>query len=113
MKRRLFLSLTVSTLAVGALATSGCNHQVGRQSPPPAAVTVTPVEQKEIVEWNEFTGRTEPVESVEILSLIHIYGGKTIRPEQPMFPAARANSTASIVLDDAMPATTGALPSSV
>jgi len=66
MKRRLFLSLTVSTLAAGALATSGCNHQASRQSPPPTAVTVRPVEQKEIVEWNEFTGRTEPVESVEI-----------------------------------------------
>ena len=31
-----------------------------------AAVTVAPVEQKEIVEWDEFTGRTEPVESVEV-----------------------------------------------
>ncbi len=27
---------------------------------------MAPVEQKEIVEWSEFTGRTEPVESVEI-----------------------------------------------
>jgi RND family efflux transporter MFP subunit len=62
------LSLTVSTLAVGALAifSSGCGKQVSQQGPPPAAVTVAPVEQKEIVEWSEFTGRTEPVESVEI-----------------------------------------------
>ncbi len=29
-------------------------------------MTVAPVEQKEIVEWSGFTGRTEPVESVEI-----------------------------------------------
>jgi RND family efflux transporter MFP subunit len=29
-------------------------------------VTVAPVEEKELVEWDEFTGRTEPVESVEI-----------------------------------------------
>jgi RND family efflux transporter MFP subunit len=27
---------------------------------------VAPVEQKELVEWGEFTGRTEPVESVEV-----------------------------------------------
>ncbi len=68
MKKKLFLSLTVSTLAVGALAifSSGCGKQVSQQGPPPAAVTVAPVEQKEIVEWSEFTGRTEPVESVEI-----------------------------------------------
>jgi RND family efflux transporter MFP subunit len=67
-KKKLFLSLTVSTLAVGALAifSSGCGKQVSQQGPPPAAVTVAPVEQKEIVEWSEFTGRTEPVESVEI-----------------------------------------------
>ena len=29
-------------------------------------MTVAPVEQQEIVEWDEFTGRTEPVESVEV-----------------------------------------------
>jgi RND family efflux transporter MFP subunit len=68
MKFGIFKSLTVSTLAVGALAvlSTGCSHQVGRQGPPPAAVTVAPVEQKEIVEWDEFTGHTEPVDSVEI-----------------------------------------------
>jgi multidrug efflux system membrane fusion protein len=68
MKHRFFLSLTISTLTVGALAilSAGCSHKVSRQSPPATAVTVAPVEQKEIVEWNEFTGRTEPVDSVEI-----------------------------------------------
>jgi RND family efflux transporter MFP subunit len=62
------LSLTVSTLTVGALAilSAGCSHRTSQQGPPPAAVTVAPVEQKEIVEWSEFTGRTEPVESVDI-----------------------------------------------
>jgi RND family efflux transporter MFP subunit len=68
MKHKLLLSLTVSTLAVGALAvlSTGCSRQVSQQGPPPAAVTVAPVEQKEIIEWDEFTGRTEPVDSVEI-----------------------------------------------
>src|SRR5712675_1618618 len=68
MKHRLFLSLTISTLSFCALAilSTGCGHKVSQQSRPPAAVTVAPVEQKEIVEWSEFTGRTEPVESVEI-----------------------------------------------
>jgi RND family efflux transporter MFP subunit len=67
-KQKYFLSSTVSTLAVGALAifSSGCGKQASQQGPPPAAVTVAPVQQKEIVEWSEFTGRTEPVESVEI-----------------------------------------------
>ncbi len=30
------------------------------------AVTVAPVERKNIVEWEEFTGRTEPLDSVEV-----------------------------------------------
>jgi RND family efflux transporter MFP subunit len=68
MSKKLFLSLSVSTLTVGALAilSVGCSHQVSQQGSPPTAVTVAPVEQREIVEWSEFTGRTEPVDSVEI-----------------------------------------------
>ena len=68
MKHRFFLSLTISTLTVGALAilSAGCSHKVSQQNRPATAVTVAPVEQKEIVEWSEFTGRTEPVDSVEI-----------------------------------------------
>jgi membrane fusion protein, multidrug efflux system len=68
MKHKIFVSLTASTLAVGALAmlSTGCDHKVTQQGPPAPAVTVAPVEQKEIVEWSGFTGRTEPVESVEI-----------------------------------------------
>jgi RND family efflux transporter MFP subunit len=60
--------LLIGVLA-GAIAglVAGCGHAAAQsQSRPPAAVTVAPVEQKEIVEWTEFTGRTEPVESVEI-----------------------------------------------
>lgn len=33
---------------------------------PPPKVTVAPVAQKQIIEWEEFTGRTEAVEMVEI-----------------------------------------------
>lgn len=33
---------------------------------PPAPVTVANVEQRELVEWEEFTGRVEPVETVEL-----------------------------------------------
>ena len=65
MKSQLYLFTAGSTLAVSLLA-SGCAPKTTQQGPPPAAVTVAPVEQKEIVEWNEFTGRTEPVDSVEI-----------------------------------------------
>ena len=56
-----------STLAALSLIT-GCSgsHAAPPAAPPPPAVTVAPVSQKEIVEWREFTGHTEPVQSVEV-----------------------------------------------
>src|SRR5882724_1897635 len=61
--RFIFPALTVSAvLAVG----TGCNKSAAQQRPPAPSVTVAPVEKKEIVEWDEFTGRTEAVESVEV-----------------------------------------------
>jgi RND family efflux transporter MFP subunit len=60
--------LTLPALALGALLTLciGCGRTTAQQNPPAPSVTVAPVEQKEMVEWDEFTGRTEPVESVEV-----------------------------------------------
>ncbi len=68
MKNRNFVSVMVSAAVVGAamILTTGCERKVEHKAPPPPAVTVAPVEQQEIVEWSEFTGRTEPVDSVEI-----------------------------------------------
>jgi RND family efflux transporter MFP subunit len=65
MKPKFYIFAAISTLTAGLLAT-GCSQKTTQQGPPPPAVTVAPVEQKEIVEWSGFTGRTEPVESVEI-----------------------------------------------
>ena len=45
---------------------SGCGRPPAQGKAPMPSVTVAPVEQKEIVERDEFTGRIEPVESVEI-----------------------------------------------
>jgi multidrug efflux system membrane fusion protein len=62
---RFAIALAAAVLIM-ALAT-GCKP-ANAQPPgtPPPTVTVAAVEQQEIVEWDEFTGRTEPVESVEV-----------------------------------------------
>jgi len=62
------LSFALAALAAGSLTVlvAGCGARAASQPPPPPTVTVAPVEQKELVEWDEFTGRTEPVESVEV-----------------------------------------------
>src|SRR5260221_3593843 len=68
MKAKLFFRLSFPPLALIALTSlsTGCSRSSAQQSPPPPAVTVAPVERKEIVEWDEFTGRIEAVDSVEV-----------------------------------------------
>ena len=64
-----FLRLCALTFLTGVTA-GACSPVAAAarrsQQAPPPSVTVAPVEQKEIVEWSEFTGRIEPVESVEV-----------------------------------------------
>lgn len=69
MKTKIIFRLTLSTVALAAAVV--LYTRLGRSAPQqrpmaPPSVTVAPVEQKEIVEWDEFTGRTEPVEFVEV-----------------------------------------------
>lgn len=75
MKQGKFFRLTVLTfLTVAGLALlTGCGRSGVKQQAPPPSVTVAPVEQKDIVEWSEFTGRVEPVESVEVRPRISGY----------------------------------------
>ena len=62
---RISIALALATLAAMLM---GCGPAGAQQqsAPPPPQVTVAPVEQQEIVEWDEFTGRTEAVEIVEV-----------------------------------------------
>jgi RND family efflux transporter MFP subunit len=60
------LALSALTLGVALALSTGCNRSAAQQRPPPPSVTVALVQSEEIVEWDEFTGRIEPVESVEV-----------------------------------------------
>src|SRR5688572_22787171 len=68
MKLKFIFPLSVSALLLGAVAifSTGCGSSAAQQQPPAPSVTVAAVEHKEIVEWDEFTGRTEAVERVEV-----------------------------------------------
>ncbi|EEF58871.1 efflux transporter, RND family, MFP subunit [Pedosphaera parvula Ellin514] len=64
---QLFRFSTVMLAVGGAgLLVAGCEHNQAQQQMPIPQVTVAKVEAKEVVEWDEFTGRTEAVETVEI-----------------------------------------------
>src|SRR5262245_34835094 len=62
---RAIFEMAVLSLLIAIAA--GCTSRAGMPAPPaPPKVTVAPVEQRELVEWDEFTGRTEAVEFVEV-----------------------------------------------
>src|SRR5438477_8814210 len=63
-----FLRLIPLPLALGMTLVlfAGCSRPNAQQSPPPPTVTVAPPERRDMIEWDEFTGRTEAVESVEV-----------------------------------------------
>ena len=60
------------TLAVSAvlILVNGCTRNSAQSAPPPPSVTVAPAEEQQLVEWDEFTGRTEAVEFVEVRSRV-------------------------------------------
>src|SRR5690348_17956102 len=53
-------------LFIHGLSFPGCNRQPPQQAPPPPPVTIAKPVQKEVGEWDEFTGRTDAVQMVDI-----------------------------------------------
>ena len=67
MKNKFYGMILVGmALAVAAAGLSGCGRAGAQQQMPPPQVTVAPVVEKEIVEWSEFTGRVQPLDSVDV-----------------------------------------------
>lgn len=61
------LLLASCALAALALLSSGCKRPSSHSAmPPPPQVSVATVEQQELVEWEELTGRTAPIEFVGV-----------------------------------------------
>ncbi|HEY1053122.1 MAG TPA: biotin/lipoyl-binding protein, partial [Prosthecobacter sp.] len=59
---------------------------------PPAPVTVAPVEQRMLVEWEEFTGRVEAVELVDLrprvsgyITDVHFQSGAMVQKGDKLF----------------------------
>ncbi len=67
------------------------SHGGGMQMPP-APVTLAAVESKELVEWEEFTGRVEALETVELkprvsgyITEVHFKSGALVKKEDLLF----------------------------
>jgi membrane fusion protein, multidrug efflux system len=115
--------LTLFALSICLLFT-GCGKQGQPSSPAPPTVSVIHPVQREVVEWDEYTGRLESPESVEVrarvsgyLDKVHFKEGKEVkkgdllltidrRPYQAEFDRAegehqRAESQAELAKNDA------------
>ena len=67
MKKKWIQFILWGTVMAGAAGLmTGCGRAAAQPQMPPPQVTVAPVEEKEIVEWSEFTGRVEPVDAVDV-----------------------------------------------
>ena len=103
--KRLF---TVAAFAAVSLIVVNCNKSPANKGSPPLPVNVVTASEKEVNEWDEFTGRLDPVESVEIrprvsgyITEIHFEAGAIVkkgdllyvidpRPYQADFDRAKA-----------------------
>jgi len=64
--RRASVALSIG-LSISALAVAGCARSEAQEAPPAAPqVTAAPAIARELTEWDEFTARLEPVQSVAI-----------------------------------------------
>ena len=91
-----FLGIT-STLTLAILALTACQKSESgapgaNQGPPPAEVSVAQVLSKEITQWDDFTGRVEAKETIEIrprvggyLASVNFDEGKPVKKGQLLF----------------------------
>ena len=77
---------TVAAFAAVSLIVVDCNKSTANKGAPPLPVNVVTVVEKEVNEWDEFTGRLDPVESVEIrprvsgyITEIHFEAGAIVK----------------------------------
>jgi membrane fusion protein, multidrug efflux system len=90
-QRRLHAVLPVA-LAACALALGGCDRKPAAAAAPPPPVTVAHPLQKNITEWDEYTGRFQAVETVEIrarvsgyIDQVHVNEGQVVKQGDLLF----------------------------
>ncbi len=85
---------TLLLLPVGFLAACGAPEgpPQGGGAPPPTQVTLAEVEKRPLVEWEEFTGRVEAVETVELrprvsgyITEVHFQAGVVVEKNAILF----------------------------
>src|SRR5213594_3602948 len=83
--------LTLSALFIGSFLT-GCGKRAQPATPPPPTVSVIQPVTREVVEWDEYIGRLESPETVEVrarvsgyLDKVHFKEGKEVKKGDLLF----------------------------
>jgi len=93
-ERRIAFSLCAAALALGALGLGGCSQSADAQGGPPQAppVSAAPAVQRTVVDSEEFSGRLEATEYVELrprvsgtIEKIHFTDGAFVQKGQQLF----------------------------
>ncbi|HEX8381600.1 MAG TPA: efflux RND transporter periplasmic adaptor subunit, partial [Allosphingosinicella sp.] len=100
-----------------ALAIAGCKDAEGQAGPPPAMpVTVAAPLVQEVVDWDDFVGRFEAIQSVEVkpratgfLQAVHFQDGQFVRQGQLLFTIDPRQSQAALAQAQAQLARSRAL----
>jgi multidrug efflux system membrane fusion protein len=94
--------ITVAVLAIGGISAAwalgafnpagGAAAAAGGGAPPPVAVSIAPVLEKTVTEWDEFSGRIQAIDSVEvrpqvsgIIEAVHFDEGQLVKKGDPLF----------------------------
>src|SRR5216117_891549 len=84
--------LPLSLVVACAVVLAGCKPHGPATAAPPPQVTVAPVEQRDVIEWDEFTGRAEAVERVEVrprvsghIQEVRFQSGQLVRKGEMLF----------------------------
>ena len=90
---RFRLRLALAVVPLVAAVAAGCTRTAAQPAPQgPPQVSVATVIDREVTEWDEFTGRLEPVESVDVrprvsgyVSSVRFTEGAIVRKGDPLF----------------------------
>jgi multidrug efflux pump subunit AcrA (membrane-fusion protein) len=89
-------NILLAWLILPSLLFTGCGKQAHQPTPPPPTVSVVQPVQRDVVEWDEYIGRLESPETVEVrarvsgyLDKVHFKEGKEVKKGDLLFTVDR------------------------
>src|SRR5689334_8479625 len=85
-------AMVIAVVAIWLLAQPGCSSPPPRAEPPPLKVSVAKPEVRQLVDFDQYNGWLQPVESVDVrarvrghIEKIDFTDGDIVKKDQPLF----------------------------